>query len=93
MSYNLSTSRVGVLFRNIAVSQLIKKFPTFYRMCTFTRLAPKPSPIMSSIPQTEQYRKTNSYISLLVPCNEHLLSFIASVGIPHVRYTHTNNKY
>ena len=64
MSNNLSTPRGGVLFQNILFSQLIKKFPTFYRTCTLTRLAPNPSPIMSSIPPHElmQYRKTNSYI-------------------------------
>ena len=53
MSNNLSTSCGGVLFQNITVSQLIKKFSAFYRMCTFTRLAPNPSPITSSIPPTE----------------------------------------
>ena len=64
MANNLSTSCGGVLFRNIRVSQLIKKFPTFYRTCTFTRLARNPPPIILSIPPTElmQYRKTNSYI-------------------------------
>lgn len=64
MSNNFLTSCGGVLFRNIMVSQLIKKFPTFYRMCTFTRPARNPPPIMSSNPLTElmQYRKTNSYI-------------------------------
>lgn len=64
MSNNLSTSCGGVFFQNIMVPQLIKKFPAFYRTCTFTRLAPNPSPITSSIPPTElmQHRKTNSYI-------------------------------
>lgn len=64
MSNHLSTSCDGVLFLNITVSQLIKKFLTVYRMCTFTRCAPNPSPITLSIPPHElmQYRKTNSYI-------------------------------